>query len=120
MASDLRSDAENFTGEMLRRPAVGRRPPVQISLPVVQGMTPEKLDPWLSIAANAFAFLLGVFLLLFEAVIEKQHANPYMIGVAFALVGLPPARFIDRRRREKVAELIQADPALWSGEERRK
>lgn len=85
-------------------------------------MTPEKLDPWVSIAVNLFAVLLGAFLLVYEAVVEKQNANQWLIGAGFALVGVPPARFVDRRRREKVAKMIagEEDADAWSGKERRR
>ena len=85
-------------------------------------MTPEKLDPWLSIFANALAVLLGAFLLVFEAVIEKENANQWLIGVGFALVGVPPARFIDRRRRERVERILSGDETVeeWGGKERRR
>jgi len=63
-------------------------------------VSPEKQDtrevtPWPPPWARGVAFMTGIGLMVFEAVVDQsQHVAVY--GVAFMLTGLPLARGLDK------------------------
>ncbi len=58
-------------------------------------MTTETSQPWPPQWARSLAFLVGVGLIVWEAVVD-QSAHLIVYGPAFALTGLPLARGVDK------------------------
>jgi hypothetical protein len=64
-------------------------------------VTPDSLRPWLLLARDALAILVGLCLLIWEAAFRHGQERPTLIVAYFALMGLPFVLRADQKRQDQ-------------------